>query len=109
MKILVTSWCILPFQKAVDTRVGALGCFFPYGLFKGDMRVKKNTGMKKKHMAHLFLGIALLASSLTGYGMESNEVIGKQKGGATQATDKLEQGPCFQEGFQEVFEGLSEG
>jgi hypothetical protein len=51
--------------------------------------------MKKKHMARLVLGMVLLASSLTGYGMESNEVIEKQKGGATQATDKLEQGECF--------------
>jgi hypothetical protein len=83
----------------------ALGCFFPYGLFKGDIRVKKSTRMKKKHMARLVLGMTLLGSFLTGYGMESNEVIEKQKGGATQATDKLEQGECFvsKKAFKEYF------
>jgi hypothetical protein len=48
--------------------------------------------MKKNDIACLVVGMALLGSSLAGYGMESNEVIGKQKGGSTQATDKLEQG-----------------
>jgi hypothetical protein len=51
--------------------------------------------MKKTYLARLVLGMTLLGSFLTGYGMESNEVIEKQKGGATQATDKLEQGECF--------------
>jgi hypothetical protein len=48
--------------------------------------------MKKNYVARFLLGMALLGSSVMGYGMESNEVIGKQKMGATQATDKLEQG-----------------
>jgi hypothetical protein len=51
--------------------------------------------MKKKHITHLFLGIALLASSLTGYGMESDAVIGKQKGEGPLSTDKLEEGEYF--------------
>jgi flavodoxin len=47
--------------------------------------------MRKDYVARFLLGIALLGSSVMGYGMESNEVIGKQKGGI-QAPDKLEQG-----------------
>jgi hypothetical protein len=50
--------------------------------------------MKKNDIAHLVLGMALLGSSVMGYGMDE-EVIGKKKGGSTQATDKLEKGECF--------------